>query len=206
MRLKLICVLCLIVCVISIGTIPADDGRTASGLSQLPPMETLLLEPIELENTSVWVPAAKLGPEINRSCRMRTGYSRSALLPATVDHTKTESCPEEVARLLAEHAAGYHAGRLPLTILGGWRWDYSYSLSQFKSASFDLPRRGGSWENCWEAILNESAGSIAAKWVHICDSNDWTTQSENGNCKSNLEIKTFSAMRTRDGYPKERQM
>jgi hypothetical protein len=206
MRLELICVSCLVLCAISIGIIPADDAPTASGLSQLPPMETLLLETIELENASIWVPAAKAGPEINRACRMRTGYSHSALLPATVDHTKTESCPDEAARLLAEHTAGCHAGRLPLTILEGWRWEYSYSLSQFKSASFELPRRGGSWENCWEAVLNESAGSIAAKWVHICDSNESTTKSENDKPKSNIEIRTFSAMRTRDGYPKERQL
>jgi hypothetical protein len=128
------------------------------------------------------------------------------LLPATVDHTKTESCPEEVARLLAEHTAGYHERRLPLTILGGWRWEYSYGLSQFKSASFNLPRRGGSWENCWEAVLTQRAGLIAAQWVHIYDSNDWTTKSENGKPKSNIEIRTFSSMRTRDGYPKERKL
>jgi hypothetical protein len=169
-------------------------------------MEALQLEPIELENICIWVPAAKFGPEINRSCRMRAGYSHSTLLPAAADHTKTESCPEEVARLLAEHTAGYQAGRLPLTILGGWRWEYSYSLSQFESSSFDLPARGGAWESCWEAILNESAGSIAAEWVRIYDWNDGTTEPEDGRHKSNIEIRTFSFMRTRDGYPKERKL
>jgi len=206
MRLKLMCVSCLILWGTCVGMIAADDGQTVSDLPQLPPMETLLLEPVKLESFCIWVPAAKAGPEINRSCTMRTGYRRSALLPATVDHTKTESCPDEAARLLAEYTAGYQAERLPLTILGGWRWDYYYSLSQFESSSFDLPSHGGSWENCWEAILNQSAGSIAAKWVHIDDSNDWTPKSEDGNPKSNLEIRTFSAIRTRDGYPKERTL
>jgi hypothetical protein len=195
----------LVPCAICVGIIPADDARTASGLPKVPAVETLLLEPIDLENICIWVPGVKIGPEINQACLTRTGYSRSAVLPAIVDHTKTESCPEEVARLLAEHTAGYYEGSLPLTILGGWCWEYSYSLCQFESSSFDLHRKGGSWENCWEAILNESAGSIAAKWVHICDSNDWTTKSENGKPRSNIEIRTFSAMRTRDGYPKERQ-
>jgi hypothetical protein len=182
-----------------IGIIRANGRRAASDLSQLPPMETLLIEPIELENISVWVPGAKVGPEIK-------GYSHSALLLATVDHTKREPCPEEVARLLAEHTAGYHAGRLPLTILEGWRWEYSYSVSQFKLASYDLPERGGSWENCWEAVLNESAGSIAAEWVHIYDSSDQTTKPEDCGLKSKIEIRTFSAMRTRNGYPKERKL
>lgn len=206
MRLKLICLSWLVLCVIPVGMIAADGGRTASDLSQLPPMETLLLEPIELENTCIWVPAAKFGPEINRSCIIRTGYSQSAVLPAAVDHTKAETCPEEAARLLAEYTADYQEDRLPLTILGGWRWEYSYSLSQFESSSFDLASRGGSWENCWEAILNESTGSISADWVHIYDSNDRTTKSEEGRLRSNIEIGTFSAMRTRDGYPKERKL
>jgi hypothetical protein len=197
---------CLVLCAVCIGIIPANDGRTVSNLPQLPAVETLLLEPVELENICIWVPAAKVGPEINRACVTRTGYSRSAVLPATVDHTKAESCPEEVARLLAEYTAGYNEQRLPLTILRGWCWEYSYSLSQFESVSFDLPRRGGAWENCWEAVLTQSAGSIAAKWVHVCDSNEWATESANGKPKSNLEIRTFSAMRTRDGYPKEREL
>ncbi|MHC4153905.1 MAG: hypothetical protein ACYST6_03105 [Planctomycetota bacterium] len=206
MRLKLTRVSCLILCAISIGIVAANDRRTTSGLTQLPPMETLLLEPIELENTSVWVPAAKVGPEINRSCRMRTGYSHSALLPATVDHTKTESCPEEAARLLAEHTAGYQAGRLPLTILAGWRWEYSYSLSQFGSSSFDLHARGGAWENCWEAILNHSTGHIALQWAPISDANNFTSGSDYEMPKSNIEVTTFSSMRTRYGYPKERKL
>jgi hypothetical protein len=169
-------------------------------------VEILLLEPVELENICIWVPAVKVGPEINRSCLMRTGYSRSAVLPATVDHTKTESCPEEVARLLAEYTAGYYEKRLPLTILRGWCWEYSYSLSQFESVSFDLPRRGGAWENCWEAILNHSAGHIALQWARISDENNFTAGPDDGTPKSNIEVRTFSSMRTRDGYPKQRKL
>jgi hypothetical protein len=206
MRLKPRRMFFLVSCAICVGIMPVNDGRTASRLPQLPAVETLFLEPIVLENICVWVPAAKAGPEINRACQMRTGYSRSAALPAIVDHNKTQSCPEEVARLLAEYTAGYYEKHLPLTILRGWCWEYSYSLSQFESVSFDLPRRGGAWENCWEAILNHSAGHIALQWARISDENNFTAGPDDGTPKSNIEVRTFSSMRTRDGYPKQRKL
>ena len=65
----------------------ADDEMTASISKQLPPLETLIIEPIELEHISVWIPAGKAGPFINQSCRPKTNCVYSFVLPATVNPT-----------------------------------------------------------------------------------------------------------------------
>ena len=46
----------------------ADDGR--AGLD-LPAIETFVTEPTVIENVNIWVPAARSGPFINRSCRIK---------------------------------------------------------------------------------------------------------------------------------------
>jgi hypothetical protein len=134
-------VLCVMITIALVKVVPAGDSAVSSRGSQLSPIETFLTAPVELEPISIWVPAAKFGPEINWSCNMRKGCSHSAVLSAAVEHTKAECCPEESARMLAEYTAGCQQEGLPLTMFAGWRWEYSYSPCQFDSVSFDLPKR-----------------------------------------------------------------
>lgn len=183
-----------------------DDNRTESVSQSLPPMETFLIEPIEVENVSAWIPAGNSGLLINRSCQTKRNCSFSCVLPATVRHTKTESSPKEVARLLAERTARYHEQSLPLTIFNGWQWEYSYSLCQFESVTYDLPRNGGCWESCWEAMLTQSTGSANFHWPQILPSGKFVGIQAGKKQGSQIEVKTFNSMRTRDGYPKERQL
>jgi len=181
----------------------ADDESDAK---QLPPLETFIIEPIELEHIVVWIPAAKAGPFINQSCKTETNCLYSCELPATVIHTKTDFCPDGVARLLAEYTAHYHEQNLPLMIFNGWQWECPYSLSQFETVTYDLPERTGCWENSWEAILTHSIGSIEAQWLQIFPSDDVTNISDSNNQISQIEVRTFKSLRTRNGYPKERQL
>ncbi len=184
----------------------ASEKPAASISPDLPPLETFILEPIQLENISVWVPAGKIGPTINRSCRPKEDCSYTCVLPASVEHEKNDSCPEEAARLLAEHTACFHEQSLPLTILNGWRWEYSYSLSQFESGVYSLPSRGGCWENSWEAVLTESAGSMGFHWLQIPSSAALAQEAARGDVQTTIQVKTFDSLRTRDGYPKERKL
>lgn len=189
-----------------VAVVLAADNESISVAGRLPPLETFLLEPITIESVSFWVPADKTGPVINRSCRPKQNCSFSSVLPATVLHTKSEPCPEEVARLLAEYTARYHEQSLPLTIFNGWQWEYSYSLYQFESVTYDLPQRGGCWEDSWEAILTESMGSARFRWLQIPPSDKAAGKRDGDAQGSRIEVKTFHSMRTRDGYPKERQL
>jgi hypothetical protein len=198
--------ICFIESIILMTIASANDGLTASVSKQLPPLETFIIEPIELEHISVWIPAAKAGPFINSSCMPETDCSYSCVLPATVNHTKTDFCPDGVARLLAEYTARYHEQTLPLTIFNGWQWEYSYSLSQFETSIYELPKRGGNWEGSWEAILTYSIGSVEAQWLQISPLNNVTNITDDNRQKSHIEVRTFDSLRTRDGYPKERPL
>lgn len=172
----------------------------------LPPVETFVMQPISLDSISAWVPADKRGPIINRSCQPRRNNVYSCLLPAGVRHTKTESCPDAVARLLAEHAACHYEQTLPLTIFNGWQWEYSDSLGQFESVSYDLDARGGSWENSSEAVLMRTVGSIVGEWVQLVLAGGPAADIGCEALESRIEIHAFSSMRTRDGYPKKRKL
>ena len=183
-----------------------DDNRAESVSQLLPPMETFLIEPIGIENVSAWIPAGNSGPLINRSCQPKRNCTFSCVLPATVRHTKAENSPKEIARLLAERTAYYHEQNLPLTIFNGWQWEYSYSLCQFESVIYDLPQRGGCWESCWEAILTQSTGSANFQWAQILASGKLLGTQASKRKGSQIEVITFNSMRTRDGYPKERQV
>ena len=183
----------------------SDEKKSTDYADNLPPMETFILEPVEIENESIWVPAAKVGPVINRSCRIKEDSS-SCVLPATVNHSKKDNCPDDIARILAEQIAYYHEKALPLTIFNGWQWEYLYSLSQYESKTYDLGDHGGSWENTWEVILTSSIGHLQAQWIPISIlSNDKAKADENVQ-STKIEINTFSDMRTRDGYPKIRKI
>jgi len=170
----------------------------------LPLLETFIVEPIELDQLSIWVPADKNGPAINRSCRLRGNCQYTCILPAGVEHTRSKDCPEAIGRLLAEYTWPYHQDSLPLTILNGWKWEYSYSLSQFETVSYDLPSRGGSWENCLEAVLNQTRGSARGTWLYITQDGQFLDTPHENLTESHIEISTFSSIRTRHGYPKER--
>lgn len=206
MKYKLIAVFGLAVLPALSLMISANDAGQKPNPPKWERIETFLLEPVELENISMWVPADKVGPLINKSCRPRRGDSYSSMLPASVNHTKTTSCPEEVARLLAEFTAYYHEKKLPLTIFNGWQWEYSYSLSQFESVSYDLPQRGGCWEGSWEAILTLSTGSLDFQWVETPSLKEPVREVDETDEKTSIEIRTFDSMRMRDGYPKERNL
>ncbi len=180
----------------------ADDGR--AGID-LPAIETFVTEPVVTENVSIWVPAARSGPFINRSCRIKENLAFSSVLPAAVKHQKTDCCPDKIARILAELTSFYHSQSLPLTIFNGWQWEYTYSMCQYESVSYNLANRGGSWENGWEAILNLSYGTIQLQPLDI-ESLEKFSVKKTTPAESIIEIKTFSSMRTRDGYPKNRQL
>jgi len=195
----------LAICLLPLCNVFAGEKTLKEVDKKLPPMETFVIEPLEIENECLWVPAAKIGPVINRACQTKED-SCSCVLPATVNHSKTESCPDDIARLLAEQVACYHEKSLPLTIFNGWQWEYLYSLSQYDSKIFDMEKRGGSWENSWEAILTCSIGQSQAQWISVSASSDIQSNNDENIKVSNIEIKTFNDMRTRDEYPRIRQM
>ncbi|MHC4737919.1 MAG: hypothetical protein ACYS9Y_03345 [Planctomycetota bacterium] len=180
----------------------ADDSR--AGLD-LPAIEIFVIEPTVIENVNIWVPAARSGPFINRSCRFKENLAFSSILPASVKHRKTNSCPDQTARILAELTSFYHSQSLPLTIFNGWQWEYTYNMCQYESVSYDLAQRGGCWENGWEAILNLSWGTSRMQILEL-ESLEKFSICKVAPSESIIEVKTFSSMRTRDGYPKERQL
>jgi hypothetical protein len=192
-----------ILTLLMLGKACLADGHQAG--VNLPTIETVCMEPVIIENISIWVPAAKGGPFINRSCRAKENLASLSVLPASINHEKTEICPPQAARILAELTAPYHNKSLPLTIFNGWQWEYTYSLCQFESVSYDLARRGGCWENCWEAVLSLSYSSSRLQWLDV-ESWEKFSKGESLPSESTIEVKTFSSMRTRDGYPKERQL
>lgn len=182
----------------------ADDNKITPDLMQLPPIEVFCIEPVELENISIWVPAARVGPAINKNCQPQRNCQYSFVLPASVYHEKTPLCPVNAARLIAEYTAFYHMRSLPLTIFDGWRWEYSYSLSPIESGMYDLPQNGGCWENSWEAVLTQSEGQVRCRWLDIFDSGRFVEKSDDGKQKSTIEVKTISCVKVRNGYPKKR--
>lgn len=181
----------------------ADDSHADFNL---PAIETFITEPTFIENVSIWVPAVRSGPFINRGCRIKENLAFLSVLPAAVKHQKTGCCPDQIARILAELTAFYHSQSLPLTIFNGWQWEYTYSLCQFESVTYDLAGGGGSWENCWEAVMNLSYGSSRLQWLDIESLGQFCIKHPDTLTESTIEVKTFSTMRIRDGYPKQRQL
>ena len=181
----------------------AQESETApSPQLALPPLEIFLIESMQLEHLAIWIPADKTGPTINRSCRTRTHCQYTCTLPAHVEHSKSDDCPAPAARLLADFVAPAHQNRLPLTIFNGWQWEYRYSLSQFETAYYDLRYHGGSWENCLEAVVHQTTGSLSGKWYRL--QADHMIDTSDANWQSVIDIISYSAIRTRHGYPKKR--
>jgi len=180
------------------------DKSVPPPTEKLPPWETFIIEPVKLNSASFWVAADKIGPEINRACRPRTGNEYSCILPVSINHDKQPRCPAPMARLLAEFTWPYHRENLPLTIFNGWQWEYSFNLSQYETAAYNLPARGGSWENCLEVILNATSGDLYESRLQIEDSAKIVYDPNSSKSVSHIEINTFSSLRTRHGYPKKR--
>jgi hypothetical protein len=184
-------------------------GQADQTLSQAPdllPLETFILQPISIDCIGVWVPADRDGPIINRSCTARRNGVYSSNLSASVHHTRTQDCPDALARLPAEYAALLHEQHLPLTIFNGWQWECSYSLSQFESALYELDARGGSWEIALEAVLTRTLGRVAGEWIPIPHEEGLSGDVRTDHVRSRIEVITFDSLRTRDGYPKIRQL
>jgi len=179
------------------------DAKRAS--LREPPLETFYVEPMELDNISIWVPAVKDPPVINRACMPKEALQTNIFLPDRILHTKTPDCPNEVARLLAEYTAGYHKQDMPLTIFNSWQWDYHFSVSEHQTFSYDLPARGGAWENCMEAILTQSIGLGRISRVRDSSLKRLSKESRKSEQTSKIRVKMFSSVRTRDDYPKKRK-
>src|SRR5512145_2112456 len=96
-------------------SLPAGHSRSSPESPAAAPLETFILQPVCLDSMSIWVPADKVGPLINRSCMGQSNRLYSCFLPADVHHTRTAACPDGLARLLAEGAARGHEQSVPLT-------------------------------------------------------------------------------------------
>jgi len=170
----------------------------------LEPLEIFVVGPMEQNHLAIWIPANKMGPEINRSCRTRTGCQYNCSLTGDVDHSKSDLCPDSLARLTAVFLAPLHQDRLPLTIFNGWQWEFRYGLSQFESVTYDLASNG-SWENCLEAVLHQGHCRGSGQWLRL--GSDGPLQ-EDGveELHSQINITTYSGIRTRHGYPKIRPL
>jgi hypothetical protein len=201
--MKLRCLLILLFLIPGVTSL-ADDGQTQAGIN-LSAIETLVTEPTVIENISIWVPAARSGPFINHSCTIKENQTFASALPVSVRHQKTDLCPAQIARILAELTSFYHSQSLPLAIFNGWQWEYTYSMCQYESVSYNLAQRGGCWENSWDVILNLSYGTSRIQVIKL-ESMEKFNVKKILPAESKIEVKTFSSMRTRNGYPKERQL
>ncbi|MBC8481486.1 MAG: hypothetical protein H8D47_02330 [Planctomycetes bacterium] len=177
----------------------------AASDSVLPPIETCIISPAEVENVSIWVPAVKSGPFINRSCKPKRNLVQTSQLPVSIVHKKNNRCLDEVARMLAEQVHLYNECSLPLTIFNGWQWQSISDNSHYQQIYYCLAARGGCWENCSEAILNACYSRNELLWLRIDTEGNFNVQPSD-HASSNIELKTFSNVRTRNGYPKIRKL
>jgi hypothetical protein len=178
-------------------------GQSETGIV-LPLAETFVVEPVAVENISLWVPVAVKGPFINNSC-LRKNYDCSFSLPAIVKHQKTENCPQQTAMILAQETSFYHSDYIPLTVFNGWQWECVPNISKYNSVNYSLPPRGGSWQCSWAAIMNLSCGCVKLQQIEISSPYNFTINN-NLLLESTIEVKTFSSLRIRNGYPKKRQL
>ena len=182
----------------------SHNARAA--VKKLPPIKTLIAEPIAFENVNLWVIVDKQGPITNRSCQMQNNCLSSVELKSYIEHTKKDKCPSSEALELAIYCQLYHQNDIPLTITDNWQWECDNVLSQFDSVAYDLPAGGGSWQTCTEAVKTITSASSQIEWIDILDNEDFTRNDNAESQRSDIEIRTFSEMRTRDGYPQERKL
>jgi len=174
------------------------------------PLETLLLEPVEMDSVAFWIPADKYGPTINKSCVPRRNCLYAQQLHGRVEHTKAVHCPPTVALLLANTAADYHKATLPLTILNGWKWEPAVTLSAYESISYDLAgildfvNRQNSWELASETLLIQTTGSLRTQWLALSPAGKPAEAADKPPSQTAIDAISFTMLRTRDGYPKKR--
>ena len=159
--------------------------------------EVFVIEPVEMQRLDVWVVADRPSPQINRSCRPRVGLEYSLSLGADIEHSKIDGCVDGVARVLAEYSWVGFKEDMPLTIFNGWQWEYAYGIAQFAKVDYQLDKRGGCWEGCFDAVLNRGYGKVRAGWI-----TRGSLQIDEA-AMSEILITNFSSMRTRNGYPKQ---
>lgn len=181
----------------------SDSQKLGSKKTTLPDIKTFVVMPPDIENVCVWVTADKIGPLINRSCKATGNRSYAMSLPADVRHGKDTNCPDIVARLLAQAVSALHIDVLPLTIFNGWQWEYSYSMADYDAKVYVLSARGGSWENCSEAVYIKTFGKVASGWISRSSRSQEIFTNASA---SNITVETFTNMRTRNGYPCQRQL
>lgn len=194
----------LVVILSLLGLRPSLAGADPPGTPakwQFPPIRTIVVGPAQVDTVSLPVPADRSVPETNFSCRAKRGGIYNCALPAKVDHTKTEACPDSVARLLAEQTAIPYEQTVPLTIFGPWQWDYSFDMCQVETALYTIPSHG-SWEICYEASLTQSVGHVDCQWLYFSPD----LAAPMGKVESFINVNTFSSLRKRDGYPIVREL
>lgn len=177
-----------------------------AAVKKLPPIEVMISEPMAFENVSLWTIADMQGPITNMSCQVQNDCLSSIELKSYIEHTKNDACPTSVAFELAKYCQLYHQNDIPLTITDNWQWKCDNALSQFDSAGYDLPARGGSWQTCAEAVKTITSAKSQIEWINILDNKDFSDKDSTEPQNSNIEIRTFSEMRTRDGYPQETKL
>ena len=180
----------------------------AANNSEAPPspLKTCIISPIEIETAEILVPIAKAGPFINEGCNPQLNCTFTFSAPPKLNHRKDPNCPPGLAGILAEYTSAASHCDLPLTIFNGWQWECLYALGPRRTAAYDLIGEGGWWECAWEAKMRIICSSAALKTIQI--SEDWqiVAPQDKPAQTSNIELITFSDIRTRDGYPKERKL
>ena len=184
--------------------LPVHNYAAEPSVSQPSALQTLVVRPADLVSFSVWVPAAKTPPEINRSCQIRRDCLYTCSLPPVVEHTRTDTCPPSLARLLAQLVWPRHRHSLPLTILDGWRWRCDLSLAEFYTTNYQIPGRGGFWEHCLQAIRASTHASIQAFWLPLEPDRFSRNIPQESFAQSGVNVITFSHLDARHGYPRQK--
>ncbi len=172
----------------------------------IPAIETIIIDPIEMETAEIWAPIAKAGPFINEGCDPQLNCTFTFAAPPKLRHTRDPNCPPGLARVLAEYTAAASHSDLPLTIFNGWQWECLYALGPHQAAAYDLIGEGGWWECAWEGKMRIVCSSSALKTIRISEDGAISPPEEESAPTSSIELITFSDIRTRDGYPKEKKL
>ena len=171
------------------------------------PLETYVLSPMTFSQTAFWIPVERAGPFIHHgSCSMAgKGRSHQCVFPqTTVLHSKSESCPNDLARLLAESVHAVADPKIPLMWLNGWQWTFMLPLLDELEVTYDLLPNGGSWENSWEQVMNTVHADVHGAWLTPQSSGHDETRSELQG-QSHLSVFSYSDLQVRHGYPRQKK-
>lgn len=205
MKFRLIIMFLFIGIISALGVSYLFLGQEQYDVSLLPPLETFVLDPIDIKSVAMWVPADKVGPVINSGCS-KTAGDRVYICQfpsTTVKHEKADDCPESIARLLAEASSVFYEDSLPLTVFNGWQWE-PLIIPVYEEVTYYLSGYGGNWESSWEGILTRSLGSIEGRWLKNLPCQVRVAENEKG-IQSQIDIVSFTSVTTRKDYPKRRR-